>query len=195
MAKPPKKNRFGPGRRVLVGTIAMRPGTVQAVDDAPSIMGEFVHNVLVDGELQARRVVGCDMQPIPELDDNLRRANRPIYIQNSNVANLNLGSQVGTIHAALQSISGGSEAEREFARAIEQLTQAVVSNATLPDSDKEVVQALSTIVEQGAKKPEQRSKGVLKAAVAWLPTAITTAADLTTLWEQYGPIIKVHLGL
>ncbi len=81
-------------------------------------------------------------------------------------------------------------------RALEQLTQAVLSEATLQAADKkEVVEALSAIAEQAAKKPEERSKGILKAAVAWLPTAISAAKNLTTLWDKFGPIIKAYLGI
>ena len=194
--KEPPKQRSSPGRRVLVG-MGRQPGTVKSVTEVPSIMGEFVHEVLVDGEQEARRVVGCEIHPVPVLDADLRGVNPPtIHIQNSHVANLNLGSQVGNITAVLQSISGGNAAQREFARALEHLTQAVVSHAMLPDADKqEVVQTLSTIAEQAAKKPEERSKGILKAAVAWLPTAISTASDLTTLWDKFGPIIKAYLGI
>src|SRR5258708_26729639 len=101
------KKRFSPGRRVLVG-MGMLPGTVKSVDDVPSVMGEFVHEVLLDGKTETLKVVGCDIHPIPVLDSDLPGTNPPtIHIQNSNVANLNLGSQVGTINAALHSISGG----------------------------------------------------------------------------------------
>jgi hypothetical protein len=118
-----------------------------------------------------------------------------IHIQDSNVANLNMGSQIGTINAALQVISKGDESRKEFARALEEFTQAVVA-ATLPDANKqEVVEAVSTIAEQAAKKPEERSKGTLKALVAWIPTAISAANNLVTLWDKIGPCIKGHLGI
>jgi hypothetical protein len=196
MPKEFAKKRFSIGRRVLVG-IGVRPATVQSVAGAPSILGEYEHEVLVDGKQQIERVLGCDLQPIPELDSDLQSTSNPtIHIQNSNVANLNLGSQVGMINAALQSISGGNTQQREFARAVEQLTQAVLSEATLQAADKqEVVDVLSTVAEQAAKKPEERSKGTLKAAVAWLPTAISAAKNLKDLWDTLCPIIKTHLGV
>ena len=137
-------------------------------------MGEYDHEVLVDGEHEVRRVVGCDIRAVPVLDADLRSVKPTIHIQNSHVANLNLGSQVGTINVALQSISEHADTQKEeFVRAVEQLTQAVASHATLPDADKqEILQALSAVAEGAAKKPAERSKGILKAAVAWLPTAI-----------------------
>src|SRR5260370_24532919 len=103
MEKEVDKKRFSIGSRVLVG-MANRPGTVQSVADTPSVMGEFVHEVLLDAHPDLpQRVVGCDMRRLPPLDADLRGTNQQtIHIQNSNVANLNLGSQVGTINAALQ---------------------------------------------------------------------------------------------
>jgi hypothetical protein len=35
----------------------------------------------------------------------------------------------------------------------------------------------------------------LKAVVAWLPTAVSAAKNLTTLWETLGPTIKAYLGI
>jgi hypothetical protein len=195
--KQTPKNRYSVGRRVLVG-IGNRPGTVESVADVPTVMGEFMHVVKLDGHLDLpRQVMGCDMRPLPELDADLRSSNRPtIHIQNSSVANLNLGSQLGTITANLQTISAGDESQRQFARALEELTQAVLSETALQQNEKqEVVDAISTLAEQGAKKPEQRSKVTLKAIATWIPTAISAANNLMTLWDKLGPSIKGHLGV
>ena len=95
----------------------------------------------------------------------------------------------------MQAISGGNTAQQEFVHAIEELTQAVLQ-ANLPATEqKEVVEALSTITEQDAKKPEERSMGMIKALVVWLPTAIAAASNLTTLWDKVGPSIKAYFHL
>jgi len=195
MKKSPKR-RFSIGRRVLVG-MGMKVGTVKSIAEQPSVLGEFVHEVLVDGEKQPRRAIGCDLQPVPDFDEDLQGTSRStIHIQNSNVANLNVGSQVGTINAAVQLMVGRGDAQ-QVARALEELTQAVLSSqATLPDVEKrEIVEALTTIAEQAAKKPEERSKGTLRAVVAWLPTAISAASNLVSLWEKVGPTIRAYLGV
>jgi pyrimidine deaminase RibD-like protein len=75
--KVPDKKRFSIGRRVLVG-MGMLPGTVNYVADVPSAMGEFVHEVLLDGKTETQKVVGCDIHPIPGLDEDLRNMNPPI---------------------------------------------------------------------------------------------------------------------
>lgn len=194
MKQVPKK-RFSVGRRVLVG-MGMRPATVKSVADAPSTMAEFVHEVLVDGDIEVRRVLGCELQPVPDLDEDLRGHRPAIHIQNSNVANLNVGSQIGVITANLQAISQGGDAQQEFARAIEQLTQAIVSESALQQNQKqEAVEAIATLSQEAAKKPEERSKGTIKALVAWLPTAIAAANNLVTLWDKVGPTIKAYLNV
>jgi hypothetical protein len=191
------KKRFSPDRRVLVGNQS-RPGTIISVDDQPSDMGEFRHMVKLDRDGQTLAVLGCDLQAFPELDEDLRQKQPPsihLHIENSSIANLNLGTQVGTINAALEVISGQPGPSQEVAQALKQLTEATVAEKALPDLEKqEIVQALSTLAEQAAKKPEERSKGPLRAIVAWLPTAIAAAADLTTLWGKFGPAIKVFFG-
>lgn len=187
-------SRYSIGRRVLFGT-ANQPATVRAVADAPSQMGEFVHELLVDKTQQVLSVLGCDMRPFPDVDEDLRGVRPMIHIENSNVANLNLGSQIGTINATIQSISKGDDSQREFAHALEEFTQAVVA-ATLPDSTKqEVVEALSTIAEQANKKPEERSRVPIKALMVWIPTALATTHHLVALWDKFGPSIKAFFGI
>src|SRR5580698_7083712 len=109
--------RFSAGRRVLFG-VANRVGTVQSVAGEPGQMGEFVHQLLVEKTQDILPVLGCDMRPFPDVDEDLAR-NRPnINIQN--VGNLNLGVQIGTITSALQNISQGDESQQRFALAIEE---------------------------------------------------------------------------
>lgn len=196
MAKEAPKKRFSVGRRVLKG-LASQPGTVTSVAEAPSVMGEYLHEIILDAYPDMpQKVMGCELRVAPPLDADLRGVNHPaVHIHNSNVANLNLGSQVGTINAALQTISLGGAAQQEFAHAIKQLTEAVLQ-ATLPAAEQqEVVEALSTIAEQAAKKPEERSKVSLKSLVHYIPTVISSVSSLANLWGKYEPIIRAHLGI
>jgi hypothetical protein len=66
---PTPKKRFSTGRRVLVGTRS-RPGTVVSVDDQPGDMGEFRHIVKIDQDGRTLPVLGCDLQPFPEPDED-----------------------------------------------------------------------------------------------------------------------------
>jgi len=68
-----------------------------------------------------------------------------LNIQNSNIANLNLGSQVGIINTALETISSGGGNQQEFANAIKELTEAIISQKKLKDDQKrKAVHAEST---------------------------------------------------
>lgn len=67
--------------------------------------------------------------------------------------------------ANLQAILEGSDTQREFARAIEQLMQAVVSEAGLQENDKqEVVEAIATLSQPVAKKTGGTFKGNVEGA-------------------------------
>ena len=189
MMKSP--SRYSVGRRVLFG-MTNRTGIVQSVDELPGQLREFAHEVRDERTHEIVRVLGCDMRPFPNFDEDLRVKNPTIHIENSNIANLNLGSQIGTINASLEQISQGDEKQKEVARALQEFTQAVVAASLADSQKKEIVEALSTIAEQAAKKPEERSKGILKAVVGWIPHAVATAAYLTALWATYGPIIEAH---
>jgi hypothetical protein len=196
MSKQSKK-RWPVGSRVLAGVISRQPGTVQSVADNPGSFGEYLHEVLIDSEKVIQQFFGSELDSLGQIDEDFRsERGTTVYIQNSNVANLNVVSQVGTINTALQTIFRGDTSQKEFAQALEQLTQAVLGETALQDVDKrEVMDALSTIAEQAAKPPQEQSKGILKAAVTWLPTAVSAARSLTELWETVGPIIKGHLGI
>jgi hypothetical protein len=190
-----KPSRFSVGRRVLFG-MANRVGTVRFVADAPGQMGEFVHELLEDKTQEVLQVLGCDIRPFPDSDEDLRGARPAIHIQNSNVANLNVGSQTGTISSNLQAISAGGNTQRDFAGALEQLTQAVASESALQAAEKqEVIEAIATLSQEAAKKPEERSRGTLKALVTWLPTTIAAANNLVTLWDKLGPTVKGYFGI
>jgi hypothetical protein len=118
-----------------------------------------------------------------------------LNISNSNVSNLNLGSQVGSINSALQSISGEGEAQN-LAKALKEITEAVIADATLQDSQKrEAVQALSDVARQSRLDEAERSTGTLKAIFTWLPTLISASADLTVLWDKIAPTVKTFFGL
>ncbi|HET6841757.1 MAG TPA: hypothetical protein VFK06_08735 [Candidatus Angelobacter sp.] len=121
--------------------------------------------------------------------------NTTIHIENSSIANLNLGSQIGTITASLNQVVEGDQSQKEFAQALQEFTQAVI-RASLSDADKkEVVETLSLLATEATRKPEERSKGILKAAVAWIPSVVSTATQLVTLWDKVTPIIRAYFNI
>ena len=62
--KQPPKKRFAIGRRVLLRL--GKVGTVQSVAEQPAALGEYMHEVLVDGEAQSRRAMGCELEAVPD---------------------------------------------------------------------------------------------------------------------------------
>lgn len=111
-----------------------------------------------------------------------------------NAANINLGSQVGTINAALNVISQAGQSE--LAAAIRELSEAVMRSSVIQDHQKqEALQVIADIAKQAEAKPEGRSVGTLKALIAGFPIAIGLTADLTTLWDKYAPIIRAYFGI
>jgi hypothetical protein len=111
-------------------------------------------------------------------------------------ANVNLGSQVGTINATLTAISDQSKAHYEIAAVLKELSEAVLHNQQIPDSQKqEALQVITDIVKQAEAKPGARSLGTLKAMLAGLPSVVGMAADLTALWEKCAPVIRHFFGI
>lgn len=117
-----------------------------------------------------------------------------VHLTVQNAANINFGSQVGTINAAVSVIA--QQGQNEIAAAIKELSEAVVRSSAMQDVQKqEVLQAIADLAKQAEAKPESRSKGTVKAIVAGLPALIGLAADVTTLWDKYVPIIRAFFGI
>jgi hypothetical protein len=117
-----------------------------------------------------------------------------IHLTVQNAANINLGSQVGTINAAVTVIA--EQGQSEVANAIRELSEAILRSNAMQDSQKqEALQVVTDLAKQAEAKPEARSKGTVKALIAGLPTLIKAATDLTALWEKWGPIIRAHFGV
>ncbi len=58
------KKRFALGTRVHVG-IARQTATVKSVSAQPGPLGEYIHEVLVDGETTPRKALGSELEAIP----------------------------------------------------------------------------------------------------------------------------------
>ena len=119
-----------------------------------------------------------------------------INVTIQNAANVNLGSQVGTINATLTAISDQSYAHYEVAAVLKELSEAVLQNPQIPEAQKqEALQVITDIAKQAEAKPEARSIGTLKAMIAGLPSVIGMAADFTTLWDKCAPVIRHFFGI
>ncbi len=93
------KKRFSVGRRVLKG-LGAQPATVTSVADVPSVLGEYMHEIILDAYPDLpQKAMGCELRAIPKLDADLHGTNHPkIHIQDRNIADLNLSSEPATFH-------------------------------------------------------------------------------------------------
>ena len=62
--KPLSRKQFAVGSRVFVG-INKEAGTVRFVSDQPGLLGEYQHEVLIDGASSLRSAFGSEMEAIP----------------------------------------------------------------------------------------------------------------------------------
>jgi hypothetical protein len=169
----------GPGRTLLPGNYWM--------EQADTKMHKVAGDIRRDLEISFR-----EQEAFPPPKEALAPMTAPpiqLHIQNSNISNLNLGTQVGTINAALQLLSTEDKDHQALAKAIKELTEAVVADRHLDDGQKrEAVEALSELANE-AQRPG-RIRATAKALVSWLPQVIGLSADLLTLWDKSGPIVR-----
>jgi hypothetical protein len=143
-------------------------------------------NVVRDLELRLKRQeVGLPKgEPMKEV----------INLTVHNAANINLGSQVGTINAALNVIT--QKGQGEIAAALKELSEAIVRNGEIKDREKqEALQVVSELAKQAVAEPDARSTGTVRALIAGFPMMIGLAADVTTLWDKFGPIVRAYFGI
>src|SRR5713101_502698 len=117
-----------------------------------------------------------------------------INLNVQNAANINFGSQQGTINATLSVIS--EQGHGEVAAAIRELSEAVQRSSAINDHQKqEALGVIADLAKQAETKPEARSILSVKALIAYFPVAISLAADVTALWDKYAPIIRAFFGI
>jgi hypothetical protein len=152
----------------------------------------------------AREMGRVEARVYRDLELRLRRQNiglpkdgamtNGVHFTVQNAANINFGSQVGTINAAMTVIE--QRGQGEVATAFKELSDAIVrSNAMQNPQKQEALEAIADLAKQAEAKPESRAKGTIKAILLGLPVLIGLAADVTTLWDKYSPIIRAFFSV
>lgn len=173
-------------RSSLMNGPPMVPNQAAVAGHVARQMEIITANVCRDLELRLRR----QEAGLPKGEQMKEGINLTVH----NAANINLGSQVGTINAALNVIS--QQGQNEVAAAIRELSEAVMRSTAIKDHQKqEALQVIADIAKQAEVKPEERSSGTVKALIAGFPVIIGLAADVTTLWDKYTPIIRAFFGI
>jgi hypothetical protein len=165
------------------------PRAASAAGEIAMRMDGTAASIRRDLEIRIRR-----QQAFPKSEAMSADARINLTIQNA--ANVNLGSQVGTINAALNAITQRSPEHQDLATAIKELSEAVMRTTAIQDQRKqEVLQVITDIAVQAETKPEARSIGTLRALVAGFPVLVGVAADVTALWDKYSPLIRTFFGI
>jgi len=163
----------------------------QLAQQAQTKMQSVVSEIQRELEIKIREQ---DAFPMQEAAVRKEQPQIQLHINNSAIANLNLGTQLGTITAALQQISNASHPE--LVEALKTLTEAVSESANLANTSKrEAIEAIAELAKQAEAKSEERSTGTVKALLMWLPSTLKAATDLSGVVEKVWPIIKSHFHL
>jgi hypothetical protein len=166
-----------------------RPPLVSAAGTIARSLDSVAGSIGRDLEIRIRR-----QEAFPKKESVSEKANISVTIHQA--ANVNLGSQVGTINAALNVISQAGGANTELAEALKRFTDQIAADSHLKDTDKhETLDVIGAIVEQAEAKPETRSSGKLRALLSGMPSMLTASKDLLELWDRISPFVKQHFGL
>lgn len=116
-----------------------------------------------------------------------------INIDRSVIGVLNTGT-IGYINNALTYHS--SAGNQELTNAIKEFTEAVVNSGSLTvETKNELLEQLSVLTTQSTLPKESQNKGISRAILSYIPTAIGAANDLSQLWDRLYPLIAPVLGL
>jgi hypothetical protein len=124
------------------------------------------------------------------------RSDHPTYaITINQAANVNLGTQIGSINAALTVIAESDNGE-EIVQALRELTQTIAQTSELGGVAKtEALDVVEELAKQAESKAEKRSSGKIKAFISALPQLINSSKTLLELWDKYSPAIKHYFQI
>jgi hypothetical protein len=103
------------------------------------------------------------------------------------VGSINTGA-IGKLDVTISAIKSNGDAD--VADAISKLSEAILKSESVSQPQKdELVEILSGIASEAATPPESRRNSVAKVLLGRLKDVLSSAADLTTIWQQWGPAI------
>jgi hypothetical protein len=120
-------------------------------------------------------------------------SNTSITVSGGVVGSIN----TGTVSSIVVTMKGLGEAgHHEMEKALRTLTEAVIHSQSADDAQKNaILEQIEYVAGQAAAKPEERKMGLLRSVVSGLGSSLGAVADLATVWEQVGPVIRGALGL
>lgn len=129
----------------------------------------------------------------PPFDLSVFKPSRNIKLSNVNVSNSVVGNisteEVGNINVSLEKIH--SDGNIDTAQKIRDLTKAILeSNEITVDLKNEVLEQISLLAEQVSLPPQNRKKGIIKAALSAIKDTASTTASVVAVWEKIEPFLK-----
>jgi hypothetical protein len=123
------------------------------------------------------------------------RPNITYNITGSNFGTAAFDSQVGSINTSMNVVAQQQNGET-FAKALQELTKAVLASNDLQDAQKkEALDAFELVGKQAEEPAEKRKLGILKPVLESIPRILAAASALSTLWQTYGHDITRFFGL
>lgn len=115
-----------------------------------------------------------------------------IHVNNSTVGSINTG-KIKTLDVA---ISAASAQNTDIAEALTKLAEATMNAVELQNNQKEeILELLSLLGDEAAVPKDRQRPGVIKAAWSKLSEALSANANVATIWQTWGPVIKSAFGL
>lgn len=115
-----------------------------------------------------------------------------VNIKDSTVAGLNLGTVMGDLNAAVQSIHEAGNAQ--LAKILKDLIERVAADADLGEERRDAIESLTVISEEAALPADQRRPGMVRRLMSGLGPLLTRTAELAQIWQVAGPMIAAHFG-
>ncbi len=107
-------------------------------------------------------------------------SDKTIFISNSTIANLNLGTVLGDLNASVQNLQ--THGSQQIADAIGKLTTAISESMQIRDADrKDLLENLALVSKEVLSQPDQRRPGLLKSSLGFITTSLAAAKELIPL--------------
>jgi hypothetical protein len=116
-----------------------------------------------------------------------------IKVSDSSVGVINTGRLIN-LDTSIQVFN--NRGDKELAKSIKDLTQAVVDSNELNEQlKKEIVEQLDFIVTEAFANKESQRKGMVKKTLDNISQSLGTVASLMTIWNILSPLLVTYFGL
>ena len=85
--------------------------------------------------------------------------------------------------------------DKDVGNALTALTQAIASEHSIPNSEREaLLEQIAYLSEQAAHPAKDRKLGMIKATLGAVSQAASTVASVASAWQTAGPLLKQYFG-